>query len=73
MRKEKEDEARINLDRAKMMQNREITDDKLEQNEELALLRAKTSIEKQKMSNNAKAKSDIMKRKDVKTLKGPRS
>ena len=73
MRKEKEDEARINLDRAKMMQNREITEDKLEQNEELALLRAKTSIEKQKMSNNAKAKSDIMKRKDVKTLKGPRS
>jgi len=56
-----------------MMQNREITEDKLEQNEELALLRAKTSIEKQKMSNNAKAKSDIMKRKDVKTLKGPRS
>jgi len=73
MRKQQEDEARINLDRAKMMQNREITDDKLEQNEELALLRAKTSIEKQKMSNNAKAKSDIMKRKDVKTLKGPRS
>jgi len=73
MRKQQEDEARINLDRAKMMQNREITEDKLEQNEELALLRAKTSIEKQKMSNNAKAKSDIMKRKDVKTLKGPRS
>ena len=73
MRKEKEDEARINLDRAKMMQNREITEDKMDQNEELALLRAKTSIEKQKMSNRAKVKSDIMKRKDVKTLKGPRS
>ena len=73
MRKEKEDEARINLDKAKMLQNREITDDKLEQNEELAVLRAATSIEKQKMSNRAKAKSDIMKRKDVKTLKGPRS
>jgi hypothetical protein len=72
MRKEKEDEARINLDRAKMMQNREITDDKLEQNEELALLRAKTSIEKQKMSNRAKAKSDATKKFDVKTLKGPR-
>jgi len=25
------------------------------------------------MSNRAKARSDIMKRKDVKTLKGPRS
>ena len=72
MRKEKEDEARINLDKAKMMQNREITDDKLEQNEDLAILRAKTSIEKQKMSNRAKMRSDVMKRKDVKTLKGPR-
>jgi hypothetical protein len=73
MRKEKEDEARINLDRAKMMQNKELTEDKLDQNEDLAKLRAVTSIEKQKMSNRAKAKSDIMKRKDVKTLKGPRS
>jgi hypothetical protein len=72
MRKEKEDEARINLDRAKMMQNKELTEDKLDQNEELALLRAATSIEKQKMSNRAKAKTDATKRFDVKTLKGPR-
>ena len=69
MRKEKEDEARINLDRAKMMQNKELTEDKLDQNEELAVLRAATSIEKQKMSNRAKAKSDATKRFDVKTLK----
>ena len=47
--------------------------DKKEQNEDHALLRAKTSIEKQKMSNRAKMRSDVMKRKDVKTLKGPRS
>ena len=73
MRKEKEDEARINLDRAKMMQNKEITEDKLEQNEELAVLRAATSIEKQKMSNRAKAKSDATKRFDVRKLKGPKS
>jgi len=53
--------------------NRDIQEDKMEQNEDLALLRAKTSIEKQQMSNRAKARSDIMKRKDVKTLKGPRS
>ena len=72
-RKEKEDEARINLDKAKMMQNREITEDKLEQNEELAVLRAATSIEKQKMSNRAKAKSDATKRFDVRKLKGPKS
>ena len=73
MRKQQEDEARINLDKSKMFMNRDIQEDKLEQNEDLALLRAKTSIEKQQMSNRAKARSDIMKRKDVKTLKGPRS
>jgi hypothetical protein len=53
--------------------NRDIQDDKMEQNEDLAILRAKTSIEKQRMSNRAKMRSDVMKRKDVKTLKGPRS
>ena len=73
MRKQQEDEARINLDRSKMLMNRDIQEDKMEQNEDLALLRAKTSIEKQKMSNRAKMRSDVMKRKDVKTLKGPRS
>jgi len=73
MRKEKEDESRINLDRAKMLQNRELTEDKLEQNEELAVLRAATSIEKQKMSNRAKARTDATKRYDVRKLKGPRS
>jgi len=50
-RKETETEARINLDKAKLVQNRDITEDKLEQNEELAELRADTSIEKQEMSN----------------------
>ena len=73
MRKMKEDEARINLDKSKILMNRDIQDDKMEQNEDLALLRAATSIEKQKMSNEAKMRSDRMKRKDVKTLKGPRS
>jgi hypothetical protein len=73
MRKQQEDEARINLDKSKMLMNRDIQEDKMEQNEDLALLRAKTSIEKQKMSNRAKMRSDVMKRKDVKTLKGPRS
>ena len=41
-------EARVNVDRAKLVQNRDITDDKLDQNEELAELRADTSLEKQK-------------------------
>ena len=73
MRKQQEDEARINLDKTKMLMNRDIQEDKMEQDEELAHLRARTSIEKQQMSNRAKMRSDVMKRKDVKTLKGPRS
>ena len=72
-RKKEEMGARINIDKAKLVQNRDITDDKLEQNEELAELRADTSLEKQRMANRAKKESDYMKRKDVKTLKGPRS
>ena len=53
--------------------NRDIQEDKMEQNEDLALLRAETSIEKQRMSNRAKARSDATKRFDVRKLKGPRS
>ena len=45
----------------------------MQQNEELALLRAATSIEKQKMSNRAKSKTDATKMFDVTKLKGPRS
>jgi hypothetical protein len=45
----------------------------MDQNEDLAHLRARTSIEKQRMSNRAKARSDATKRFDVKKLKGPRS
>jgi len=71
-RKEMETEARINLDKAKLVQNRDITDDKLEQNEELAALRADTAMAKTEMTTAAKLYSDQMKRKDVKTLKGPK-
>ena len=72
-RKKQEAEARVNLDKAKLVQNRELTEEKLDQNEDLAKMRAKTSLVKQEMSNEAKMKSDLMKRKDVKTLKGPRT
>ena len=72
-RKQQETTERINLDKSKLMQNRELTEEKLEQNEDLAHLRAETSLVKQEMSNQAKMRSDVMKRKDVKTLKGPRS
>ena len=72
-RKMKEDEARINLDTMKMMQARQINDDKLEQNEDLAELRADTAMAKSMISADVKLTSDKMKARDVKTLKGPRS
>ena len=72
-RKKEETEARINLDKAKLVQARDLTEQKLEQNEDLAEMRAETSLVKQEMANKAKMRSDAMKRKDVKTLKGPRS
>ena len=72
-RKMKEDENRINLDKMKMMQAREINDEKLEQNEDLANLRADTAMAKSMISADVKLTSDKMKAKDVKTLKGPRS
>ena len=69
-RKQQEDEKRISLDRMKAMMNKNIQEDKLEQDEELAHLRADTSLEKQAMSNRAKMRSDTIKRRDVRTLKG---
>ena len=70
--KREQDQERINMDRMKAMMNQGIQEDKLEQNEDLAELRAETSLTKQQMSNDVKVYSDRMKRKDVKTLKGPR-
>ena len=72
VRKEEETKARIELDKAKLVQNKDLTEDKLEQNEDLAHLRADTAIAKSIMSAETKLTSDRMKRKDVKTLKGPR-
>jgi hypothetical protein len=72
-RKMKEDQSRIELDRAKMVQAKDLTEQKLEQNEDLAKLRADTSIEKSLMSVGSKMASDAAKTKDVKILKGPRS
>jgi len=71
-RKEMDTEARINLDKAKLVQNRDLTEEKLEQNEDLAQLRADTALTKSVMSAETKLTSDRMKAKDVKTLKGPR-
>ena len=71
-RKRDEGQEKLNLDKSKQLMGQEQFDDKLEQNEELAELRADTSLAKQQMSNEVKVYSDRMKRKDVKTLKGPR-
>ena len=72
-RKKEYDEARVDIDQAKLVQAKDISDEKLEQNEELAELRADTTMDKAYLSAGVKLKSDTMKRKDVKTLKGPKS
>ncbi len=59
-RKEKEGEDRMSLDRMRTMMNQENQDEKLEQNEELAKLRANTSIEKTILSKTLPKADDIM-------------
>jgi hypothetical protein len=53
-RKEEEGEQRINLDKMKAMMNQDQHEDKLEQNEELAHLRAGVSLAKQQMADQSK-------------------
>jgi len=53
-RKKEADEAKEELDRAKLVQAKDLTEDKLEQNEDLANLRADTSIEKTMLANSFK-------------------
>jgi hypothetical protein len=71
-RKENEGQERINLDRMKSMMNQGQHEDKLAQNEELAELRADTSLEKTQMGIDAKIENDRFKQRDVKILKGPK-
>ena len=59
-RKEREGEDRINLDRMRSMMNQQNQDEKLEQNEELAKLRANTSIEKTILSKTLPKADDMM-------------
>jgi len=51
----------MNLDRMKAMMNQQNQDEKLDQNEELAELRAETSIEKQEIANKARERLAMMK------------
>jgi tetrahydrodipicolinate N-succinyltransferase len=71
-KKREQDQEKINMDKSKQMMGQEQFDEKLEQNEELAELRAETSLVKQEMSNDFKAQQDRMKQRDVRILKGPR-
>ena len=59
--KRKEAEQKLNLENMKAMMNQNVQDEKLEQNEELAELRADTSIEKQEMANENRLKVARMK------------
>jgi hypothetical protein len=54
------------------MMNQSIQQEKLDQNEELAHLRADTSLEKTQMGIDAKIENDRFKQRDVRILKGPR-
>ena len=49
--KRREAEKRLNLENMKALMNQDIQETKIDQNEELAELRADTSIEKQEMAN----------------------
>ena len=53
-RKKEEMEKKIELERAKLVQSRDLAEDKMDQNEDLAELRSETSITKQQMSNSMK-------------------
>jgi hypothetical protein len=70
--KRDQDQEKINLDRSKQLMGQQQFDEKLEQNEDLAELRAETSLVKQEMANDVKLKQDRFKQRDVRILKGPR-
>ena len=59
--KRRDAEQKLNLENMKAMMNQNVQEDKLEQNEELAELRADTSIEKQEMANENRIKIAKMK------------
>ena len=70
--KREQAQEKINMDRSKQLMGQQQFDEKLDQNQDLAELRAETSLTKQMMSQEAKMQQDRMKQTDVKILKGPR-
>jgi len=73
VRKQEELEQRKAVEQAKLLSREGIEDEKLDQNEELAIMRADTSLTKQEMADENKRIIARMKAKDVNTLKGPKS
>ena len=59
MRKEREGEERLDLDKMRAMMNQQNTEDKMDQNEELANLRANTSIQKTILSKTIPSAKDM--------------
>ena len=70
--KREQGQEKIDLDKSKQLMGQQQFDEKLQQNEDLAELRADTSLTKQMMSQEAKMMNDMMKQTDVRILKGPK-
>jgi hypothetical protein len=70
--RQEQDQEKINMEKSKNLMGQQQFDEKLEQNEDLAELRAETSLTKQMMSQEAKMRQDRMKQMDVRILKGQR-
>ena len=70
--KREQEEEKINMEKSKQLMGQQQFDEKMDQNEELAELRADTSIEKTQMGIDAKMVNDMMKQTDVRILKGPK-
>ena len=70
--RQEQDQEKINMEKSKNLMGQQQFDEKLEQNEELAELRADTSLTKTQMGIDSKRENDLMKQMDVRILKGPR-
>jgi hypothetical protein len=70
--RQEQDQEKINMEKSKNLMGQQQFDEKLQQNEDLAELRADTSLVKAQMSIDSKRENDMMKQRDVRILKGPR-
>ena len=66
------DQEKIDMEKSKQLMGQQQFDEKLDQNEDLAELRADTSLTKTQMGIDAKMVNDMMKQTDVRILKGPK-